>query len=775
MDVTAEYSDQNQTLPGPTPPPALRLGSMIGKYRISAILGTGGMGSVYAAKDPLIKRDVAIKILPPELVRDRPTLDRFLGEARAAGALNHPNVVTIYEVVEIEDGAYAIVMERVTGGSVQSYLTRKGPPGWRAATRLIGEACKALIAAHELGLIHRDIKPANLLLTGDGHIKVADFGLAKVEDPNAAARTQPGAIIGTPAYMSPEQCRGDKIDARSDLYSLGCTYYAMLTNRPPFEAASGMQVMFAHCSAPIPDPRTLAGDVPDGCVAILNKSLAKTPAERYTSARDFLADVRAVLGGSTTAAPHPVSELGTLEGIMPLPGGEEIAPPTAAPRAGFPAWATWAIAGGVAAIVALSVTIWLSSRPVPYKQQASIPPSDSPSTPDATPTGVSPPPAAAPATAPSTPAPPGAAAVGPPSAAAPSAQALPTQAPPAHSPVSTPPIAPAVMPVPPPTLPSAAIAPTSPPWRNDAALEKSITNSINVQLHLIPAGTFTMGDALFPDAPKHQVTLTQSFYIGVYEISQGEFRSVMGEAASERTRRPELPAAGISWEEANEFCRHLSELPAEKRAGRVYRLPTEAEWEYADRAGTTTRYPSGNTLKTGDANFGKKLNNALARPGRNDPADQPPGQPPGQGQPNAGPPDGNPDAGPPGGPPPPGGPAPGQPPAGQRSPPAALRRTRPLEPRGGYPANPWGLFDMQGSVWEWCSDFYSPGFDLTKSLIDPTGAPAGPTHVARGGCWNSPAEQCASAYRNGKTDKTPNLPVYGFRVVCQIRSEPQPQ
>src|SRR6476661_3882737 len=237
---------------GPKPPSpyrALPIGSMLGKYKILSVLGHGGMGNVYATEDPLIKRKVAIKVLPPEFARDKSLIDRLLAEAQAAGKLTHPNVVTIYDVNHDAD-SYFIVMELVPGGSVQDYLAKKGSPGWRAATKLVGEACKAIQAAHEIGLIHRDIKPSNLMLTSDGHVKVADFGLAKVEASDATMHTQPGTILGTPAFMSPEQCRGDKVDLRSDIYSLGCTYFAILTGKPPFEAASSMQVMFAHCSAP---------------------------------------------------------------------------------------------------------------------------------------------------------------------------------------------------------------------------------------------------------------------------------------------------------------------------------------------------------------------------------------------------------------------------------------------------------------------------------------------------------------------------------------------
>jgi formylglycine-generating enzyme required for sulfatase activity len=748
---TAEFVERSQGATAARPRKSIALGSMVGKYKIDAVLGYGGMGSVYGARDPLIQRDVAIKILPPELVRDPATLERFLGEARAAGKLNHPHVVTIYEVIQLPDGGgYAIVMERVFGGSVQNYLQRQGPPGWRAASRLIGEACKALSAAHEIGLIHRDIKPGNLLLTKDGHVKVADFGLAKVDSPEAVNNTTPGAILGTPAYMSPEQCRGGKIDRRSDIYSLGCTYFAMLTNRAPFEAASSMQVMFAHCSAPIPDPRTLDVEVPDAVVDILGKALAKDPNDRYASAKDLLADLRTALGGGTISGADPLAGLSQLEAV-PADYARTLPPIEAGGRSGLNrAWIIAAAVGAVALGLAFAVVWMVASRNAAQNTFATPAPPPSPP-PVQSQAPVSGPPTPLPATAP-----PVSHLLVLPSVIVSHAPIIPTTSPVAVSSTPAPPQPP--RPVSPPPKPRA--------FRNDPQMPTSLVNSANMKMVLIRPGTFSMGDDSLPDAPRHQVTLTQPFYLGVYEVSRGEMKAIMGMEAGAQAPRDELAAAFVTWNNANAFCQLLNQQPDEQQAGRVYRLPTEAEWEYACRAGTTTRFAWGDTLRTSQANFGKSLSIIKPRPTgqtNQQPAGPPPdGAPPDS--PDGQPPDGRPDRGPP---PDGGGNSPGQNgnrPMGQRA------GQHPLEPRGHYQPNAWGLYDMEGGVWEWCSDFYAPTYDL-RQQTDPIGPATGKNHVARGGSWASPAEQCACAYRNGKGEVNGNYPLYGFRIVCQIRSD----
>lgn len=289
----ADGNDSFATKPG--------TGISLGKYVITRRLGQGGMGVVYEARDPLLERAVAIKVLPvQDFAAD--ALERLLQEARAVARLNHPHVVAIHEIDHHDDGYY-LVMELVSGGSALDRLTEHGPIPWREATRMVIGACRGLMAAHAAGLIHRDIKPSNILLTATGDAKLADFGLAKGVGPGDRSLTTTGAIVGTPDYMSPEQCRGEKLDDRSDLYSLGVTYYSLLTGEPPFRSAGeAMQIMYAHCMRPLPDPRQLQPEIPADCVRVLERMLAKEPAQRPSNAAALQDELETLLNndeGST--------------------------------------------------------------------------------------------------------------------------------------------------------------------------------------------------------------------------------------------------------------------------------------------------------------------------------------------------------------------------------------------------------------------------------------------------------------------------------------------
>ncbi len=269
----------------------LAVGTMLEQFRVLGRLGQGGMGVVYEAEDTLLHRRVAIKTLPRPADEHDPELQRLLKEARAVGKLNHPNIVGIYHVGHWS-GGYYLVLELLTGGSLQSLLRDGIPATWKQATQAIADACRGLISAHAAGLVHRDIKPSNLLRTELGLVKVADFGLARGADVSVSTS---GGVSGTPQYMSPEQCRGQSADPRSDLYSLGATYFTLLTGRPPFEADSAVQVMFAHCHTPIPDPRRVAPEIPVKCARIVRKAMAKEAADRYQYATEMLADLLSLL------------------------------------------------------------------------------------------------------------------------------------------------------------------------------------------------------------------------------------------------------------------------------------------------------------------------------------------------------------------------------------------------------------------------------------------------------------------------------------------------
>jgi serine/threonine protein kinase len=276
--------------------PASATGGMptrLAHYDVLRKLGAGAMGEVYLGRDRLLEREVAIKVLPRDLATDQTRLDRFVREAQAAARLNHAHAVTVYQV-GVEDGLPFLVMEVMDGGSLADAVAEAGPMDWREATRAIRGAAAGLGAAHEAGLIHRDIKPANLMRTAKGIVKVADFGLAKSQA-QSTQLTQVGAAIGTPAFMAPEQWRGAEPDPRSDLYALTCTYYALLTGRPPFEAPSVPAVMYQHLTQPPPNPRQFAQWLPDAVCQMLARGTQKNPAARYQSANELLADLDRLL------------------------------------------------------------------------------------------------------------------------------------------------------------------------------------------------------------------------------------------------------------------------------------------------------------------------------------------------------------------------------------------------------------------------------------------------------------------------------------------------
>jgi serine/threonine protein kinase len=265
------------------------------------------MGLVYEAEDTLLLRKVAIKLVADALADDPAAVRRFVREAQAASQLNHPNVVTVHEV-DRHEGVWFLVME-LAQGSAADVLRRRGPLPWAEATRLTADACRGLAAAHAAGIVHRDLKPANVLLAQDGTGKLADFGLARVAG-RLEISSLNGRVVGTPDYMSPEQCRGQPLDGRSDVYSLAATYYTLLTGHPPYSGKTPVEVMFAQCAAPTPDPREVRPDVPEACATLLRRAMAKKREVRCPTAAALLADLEAVLHPAAARRP------GWLRGIL---------------------------------------------------------------------------------------------------------------------------------------------------------------------------------------------------------------------------------------------------------------------------------------------------------------------------------------------------------------------------------------------------------------------------------------------------------------------------
>ena len=275
------------------------VGRSLGRYRVVAPLGAGGMGEVYLAEDVKLKRRVAVKLLPAELTASRDRVRRFEREARAASALNHPNIVTVFEVGE-EEGLPFIATEYVEGETLRQLLAR-GPLSPAQALDVAAQAAGALAAAHEVGVVHRDVKPENIMLRRDGYVKVLDFGLAKLTQPQAlmnegtpvasTVETKPGVVLGTVAYMSPEQARSLEVDERTDVFSLGVVLYEMLTGRAPFTGETPSHVIVSILERE-PEPLALHADVPAELERIVTQALQKDRAARYQTMRALLDDLR---------------------------------------------------------------------------------------------------------------------------------------------------------------------------------------------------------------------------------------------------------------------------------------------------------------------------------------------------------------------------------------------------------------------------------------------------------------------------------------------------
>jgi len=272
------------------------------RYELTHLVARGGMAEVYRARDRLLDRPVALKVLFPELSVDRAFVERFRREAQAAARLSHPNIVPVFDWGQ-DAGAYFIVMEYVEGRPLSALLREHGPLEPVRAAEIASQVAAALASAHRHGVVHRDIKPGNVLITDDGQVKVTDFGIARAINTEDSL-TQTGAVMGTATYFSPEQAEGLSVDARSDIYSLGVVLFEMLTGRPPFLGDTPVSVASKHVRDVPPTPRELLETVPVELEAVVMKAMAKQPAQRYQGAEDFQADlVRFVEGRPVEAGP----------------------------------------------------------------------------------------------------------------------------------------------------------------------------------------------------------------------------------------------------------------------------------------------------------------------------------------------------------------------------------------------------------------------------------------------------------------------------------------
>jgi formylglycine-generating enzyme required for sulfatase activity/serine/threonine protein kinase len=741
-----------------------------GRYRVLARLGQGGMSVTYRAWDMEASRPVVLKHPKPEMLARPEFLERFSREARMMAALNNPNVVPVTMVGE-HDGIPYLVMPFLPGGSLSNRRLRdeSGEPQPMHPSTLqlwLPQVAAALDYVHSQGVVHRDVKPGNVFFDSFWHAYLGDFGISKiVEETESLDRehtlTATSVAVGTHGYMAPEIFTPKPvIEGRTDQYALAVMVYEMLAGRRPFTGDTA-HLIVEVTTKNVPPLRGFRRDLPRSLEAAVEQALAKHSGDRFESCLEFAErvlaevppmqdepdvarllcpacenllklpttaagkkgrcprcknkmevaadlsafwlkseEVAAKTSSSAIASLEPSSDSGSgsqsWEAMTPSSIkaiGRRLNPLSRAWAGTFPPAVWWMAlaAAAVALFVAEAAFIydWSTSNvqqeivAVQQELRASQ------------------------------------ARVGELeaeindlekenvrrgderarliednkrlAAAFAAKQAAATAVPPPKITVT---VAPVTQPV------------TQPPVKQ-APHEESLTNSIGMKLRLIPAGTFTMGDAdgTGNEKPPHQVTLTKPFYMGVYEVTNAQYKSVMGKIPSDQ-KRESSPVEQVSWQDAMEFCGKLTQLPQERVAQRVYRLPTEAEWEYACRAGTTTKY------SFGDADW--QLDNYGWFKGSN------------------------------------------------------AVNTHPV---GLKKPNRWGLYDMHGNVWEWCSDFY--GYYPDGEVKDPQGLLAGSGRVLRGGSWLSSAEHCRSAYRDGMPTSRRGS-YMGFRLALSLPGSNSP-
>lgn len=373
---------------------------LAGRYEIRSLIGRGGMAEVHLGFDTRLSRIVAIKMLRSDLARDSVFQARFRREAQSAASLNHPNIVAVYdtgeEMVLGPDGRGIsvpyIVMEYVEGHTVKDLLSDGTPVPINEAVSIVSGVLSALEYSHSQHLVHRDIKPGNIMLTADGKVKVMDFGIARALSDSQATMTQTNAVVGTAQYLSPEQARGEQVDARSDLYSTGVVLFELLTGRPPFTGDSAVAVAYQHVQQLAPTPSAITPDVPEPLDRVVLKALAKNREDRYSSAGSMLADLmRATRGGrvnapetavwaDTRAMPAPAEQTATLPAapaFTPVQSPTSTAPSLKADEVEQPEKGRkkmWIVLGVILAALLIVGGVWYAlARSQPTAEMVAVP------------------------------------------------------------------------------------------------------------------------------------------------------------------------------------------------------------------------------------------------------------------------------------------------------------------------------------------------------------------------------------------------------------------
>ena len=708
-DGEAKQAAQGQTQPDELP------GSQLGQYELLERIGRGGMGVVYKALHVRLKRHVAVKLLSKDRLCDSQAVARFMREMEAVGRLDHPNLVRAHDAGEA-DGQHYLAMEYLDGTNLSRVVRVHGPMTVADACEAVRQVALGLQYAHEHGLVHRDIKPSNMMLTGEGQVKVLDLGLARLTTETARSDGLAGMrqVVGTGDFIAPEQGQGTRhADARSDIYSLGCTLYFLLAGRGPFTGpkhATFVQKVLAHAQEPIPPISQFRSELPSGLIAVLDKMLNKDPDQRFQTASEVARalepySANSEIKGVLTGCRQPVSDrpegdtkarhgstwpmslvlvlvivIGVLaywhteiillvrdEGVLVVTGERVAAGLVATPATGADVQldlddnGTVRLKAGRYDIRVTGAEVGVVVRPDRIDIR----------------------------------------------------RGKQTVVELRHTAGTT----------------TGTARPRNPPANNPAAgqlTSRQVENSIGMRFALIPAGEFVRGSPESEsgreevEGPQRRIHLTRPFYLGVHEVTQGQYRratgrnpsfyAVSGGGAAYVAGRntDDYPVDSVVWEDAAAFCEALSALPAERIAERIYRLPTEAEWEYACRAGTDTPFHYGTSFSSRQANFKGKWPYGGANEG-----------------------------------------------------PFVGRPT----PVGLYEANAFGLYDMHGNAWEWCQDWYGPDYYATSPDADPLGPESGQRHVFRGGGWGVRADYCRSAHRSHAIEPRQYLYSLGFRVA----------
>ncbi|MBV9957374.1 MAG: SUMF1/EgtB/PvdO family nonheme iron enzyme [Acidobacteria bacterium] len=525
-----------------------------GKYLLLERLGAGGMGLVYRARREHIGDEVAVKVLHKHLVADAAMLERFRREARAAAQLRHPNIVSIIDLGDARgaDAPAYIVMELIEGESLRELLHREQSLRAERAVSLMRDICAGVGAAHRKGIFHRDLKPDNMIVTGPDEdreresVKVVDFGIAKLRDAaGGTTLTNTGMVLGTPYYMSPEQCRGEALDARADVYSLGAIMYELLAGAPPFTAETPTGLIARHLFDEVP-PLPESANAPPALEAVIMRSLAKDRKARQPDATELGRELRAALQTSGATVPAPLREPSadsTPTEVLDADTVRKITEPTeqhlteklpepapeTLPEQSMPAQLAQLVARRFGRRGAPRDD---PQREVARKNVARRDPAERRRT---------------------------ALAFG----------AL---------------LILFLLSI----LVATFINRKSGDVSSGADPARELKNGFGIEFVRVPAGSFSMGseNGDTDEKPSHRVTISKDFYLGKYEVTQAQWMQVMDSNTSDNKNCEQCPVEQVSWDGAQKFIGRLNA----KDDRYQYRLPTEAEWEYACRAGTTGDY-----------------------------------------------------------------------------------------------------------------------------------------------------------------------------------------